>query len=401
MNNSVSSRLKELAQVFFKLGIIGFGGPAAHIAMMEDEVVKRRGWLTREHFLDLIGATNLIPGPNSTEMAIHVGYIYGGWLGLIVSGVCFIFPAVLITTALAWIYVNYGSLPQVAPLLYGIKPAVLAIILNALWRLGKKAVKSRKLLIIALGVVALLLVAKLDQAIALLIGGILGMLWLQSRDQDIPPGNQTNWLASLTTGATLKVTGAFGASVTAASIANVPLWQLGWFFLKIGSILFGGGYVLVAFLQGGLVQEYGWLTQQQLLDAIAIGQFTPGPILSTATFIGYIIAGIPGAMISTLGIFLPSFFFTAALNPLVPSLRASKWTAAFLDAVNVSSVALMFVVTLQLGVATLTIAKPPYLDLVAVVIAIISAILAIRYQINAAWIVLGAALIGWSASLLG
>lgn len=394
MNNSASSRLKELAQVFLKLGIIGFGGPAAHIAMMEDEVVKRRGWLTREHFLDLIGATNLIPGPNSTEMAIHVGYIYGGWLGLIVSGVCFIFPAVLITAALAWVYVNYGSLPQFAPLLYGIKPAVLAIILNALWRLGKKAVKSRKLLIIALGVVALLLVAKLDEVFALLIGGILGMLWLRD-DKDAPPGSQKNLLlASLTTGA-------FSASVAPVAAANVPLWQLGGFFLKIGSILFGGGYVLVAFLQGGLVDQYGWLTQQQLLDAIAIGQFTPGPILSTATFVGYIIAGIPGAIVSTIGIFLPSFFFTAALNPLVPRLRASKWTAAFLDAVNVSSVALMVVVTLQLAVATLIIAKPPHIDFLAVVIAIISAILAIRYKVNAAWIVLGAACLGWGASYLG
>jgi chromate transporter len=393
MNNSVSSRLKELAQVFLKLGIIGFGGPAAHIAMMEDEVVKRRGWLTREHFLDLIGATNLIPGPNSTEMAIHIGYIYAGWLGLIVSGICFIFPAVLMTAGLAWFYVNYGSLPQFAPLLYGIKPAVLAIILNALWRLGKKAVKSRKLLIIALGVVALLLVAKLDEVFALLVGGILGMLWLHS--EDIPPGNQANLLF---VGLTTSI---FSASVAPVTAVNVPLWQLGWFFLKIGSILFGGGYVLVAFLQGGLVDEYGWLTQQQLLDAIAIGQFTPGPVLSTATFIGYIIAGIPGAIISTIGIFLPSFFFTAALNPLVPRLRASTWTAAFLDAVNVSSVALMLVVILQLGAATLITTKPPYIDFLALVMALASAILVIRVQINAAWIVLGAALIGWSAAFLG
>lgn len=393
MNNSTSSRLKELTKVFLKLGIIGFGGPAAHIAMMEDEVVKRRGWLTRQHFLDLIGATNLIPGPNSTEMAIHVGYIYAGWLGLIISGVCFIFPAVLITAALAWVYIVYGSLPQVAPLLYGIKPAVLAIILNALWRLGKKAVKSRKLLIIALGVVVLLLVA-IDEVFALLIGGILGMFWLHG-DKDIPPASQANLLiAGLTTSA-------FSASVAPVAAANVPLWQLGGFFLKIGSILFGGGYVLVAFLQGELVEEYGWLTQQQLLDAIAIGQFTPGPILSTATFVGYIIAGIPGAIVSTIGIFLPSFFFTAALNPLVPRLRNSKWTAAFLDAVNVSSVALMVVVTLQLATATLTVAKSPYIDFLAVVIAIISAILAIRYQINSVWIVLGAACLGWGASFLG
>ena len=392
MNNSAFSRLKELAKVFLKLGIIGFGGPAAHIAMMEDEVVKRRGWLTREHFLDLIGATNLIPGPNSTEMAIHVGYIYAGWLGLIVSGVCFILPAVIITAVLAWVYVTYGSFPQVAPLLYGIKPAVFAIILNALWRLGRKAVKSQKLLIIALGVVTLLLLVKLDEVIALLIGGLLGMFWLRSGDKNSPPGNQANLLLIGLT------TGTFSTSVATVAAAKAPLWQLGLFFLKIGSVLFGGGYVLVAYLQGGLVQEYGWLTQQQLLDAIAIGQFTPGPVLSTATFIGYIIAGIPGAIISTIGIFLPSFVFTAALNPLIPRLRASKWTAAFLDAVNVSSVALMVVVTLQLGVATLTISEPPFLDFLAVVIAIIAAVLAIRYSFNAAILVFGAALIGWGAS---
>jgi len=402
MNNSAPNRLGELAKLFFKLGVIGFGGPAAHIAMMEDEVVKRRLWLTSEHFLDLLGATNLIPGPNSTEMAIHVGYIYAGWLGLIVAGVCFILPAVLITAGFAWVYVAYGSLPQVAPLLYGIKPVVLAIILNALWRLGKKAVKTRKLLVIAVGVVALLLLLKLDEAIALLIGGLLGMVWLRTTDGDKLPGDQANLLiASLTTGATLKATGAVGASVATTSAATVPLWQLGWFFLKIGSVLFGGGYVLVAFLQGGLVQEYGWLTQQQLLDAIAIGQFTPGPVLSTATFIGYIIAGVPGAIISTVGIFLPSFVFVAMLNPLIPRLRASKWTRAFLDSVNVSSVALMAVVTLQLGAATLTVPEAPFVDFLAVAIAIVSAILAIRFSLNAAWLVLGAALIGLTASLLG
>lgn len=401
MNNSAPGRLGELAKLFFKLGIIGFGGPAAHIAMMESEVVKRRQWLTSEHFLDLIGATNLIPGPNSTEMAIHVGYIYAGWLGLIVSGVCFILPAVLITAGFAWVYVAYGTLPLVAPLLYGIKPAVLAIILNALWRLGKKAVKTRKLLIIALGVVALLLLLKLDEVIALLIGGLLGMVWLRTADKDNPPEDQANlMLVGLTTGATLKVS-AVGASMATTSAANVPLWQLGWFFLKIGSVLFGGGYVLVAFLQGGLVQEYGWLTQQQLLDAIAIGQFTPGPVLSTSTFIGYIIAGVPGAIVATVGIFLPSFFFVAALNPLIPRLRASKWTKAFLDSINVSALALMAVVTLQLGAATLTVPKPPFVDFLAVAITIVSAILAIRFSINAASLVLGAALIGWGALLLG
>lgn len=398
--NSTLGRLGEVATLFFKLGIIGFGGPVAHIAMIEDEVVKRRQWMTREHFLDLLGATNLIPGPNSTEMAIHVGYVYAGWLGLIVAGVCFILPAVLITGVFAWIYVNYGNLPQVAPLLYGIKPAVLAVILDALWRLGKKAVKSRQMLAIALGVVILLLLLKLNEVIALLIGGILGMIWLRSGDRNNTPPSTANFLiANLTTGAAFKTT-AVSAATTAHTITNVSLWKLGLFFLKVGSVLFGGGFVLVAFLEGELVQEYGWLTQQQLLDAIAIGQFTPGPVLSTATFIGYVIAGIPGAIVATVGIFGPSFFFTAILNPLVPRLRASKWTSAFLDAVNVSAVALMFVVTLELAAATL-IPKAAYVDFLAVAIAIISAVLLIRFRINAAWLVFGGAGIGWVASLLG
>ncbi|MBE9104162.1 chromate efflux transporter [Nostoc cf. edaphicum LEGE 07299] len=403
MTNSAPSRLGELANLFFKLGIIGFGGPVAHIAMIEDEVVKRRQWLTREHFLDLLGATNLIPGPNSTEMAIHIGYIYAGWLGLIVSGVCFVLPAVLITGGFAWVYVAYGTLPQIAPLLYGIKPAVLAIIINALWGLAKKAVKTRQLLVIAFAVALLTLLFKLNEVIALLIGGLLGMVWLHSGDKHDKPGDKANFLiASLSTGATLKASAVLATSVaTTSTVANVSLWQLGWFFLKVGSVLFGGGYLLVAFLQGELVQEYGWLTQQQLLDAIAIGQFTPGPVLSTATFIGYVIAGIPGAIVATIGIFLPSFVFVAALNPLIPRLRASSWTRAFLDAVNVSAVALMVVTTLQLGTATLTLPQAPFVDFLGLAIAIVSAILAIRFRINAAWLVFSSAFIGWGASLLG
>ncbi|MFN6476097.1 chromate efflux transporter [Nostoc sp. DedQUE07] len=403
MTNSAPSRLGELANLFFKLGVIGFGGPVAHIAMIEDEVVKRRQWLTREHFLDLLGATNLIPGPNSTEMAIHIGYIYAGWLGLIVSGVCFVLPAVLITGGFAWVYVAYGTLPQITPLLYGIKPAVLAIIINALWGLAKKAVKTRQLLVIAFAVALLTLLFKLNEVIALLIGGLLGMVWLHSGEKNDKPGDKANFLiASLSTGATLKASAVLATSVAAAStVANVSLWQLGWFFLKVGSVLFGGGYLLVAFLQGGLVQEYGWLTQQQLLDAIAIGQFTPGPVLSTATFIGYVIAGIPGAIVATIGIFLPSFVFVAALNPLIPRLRASSWTRAFLDAVNVSAVALMVVTTLQLGTATLTLPQAPFVDFLGLAIAIVCAILAIHFRINAAWLVFGSAFIGWGASLLG
>ncbi len=393
MSNLSLNRLTEVAQLFLKLGIIGFGGPVAHIAMIEDEVVKRRQWLTQAHFLDLLGATNLIPGPNSTEMAIHIGYIYAGWLGLIVAGVCFIFPAVLITGLFAWIYINYGTLPQVAPLLYGIKPVVLAIISNAIWGLGKKAIKTRQLLIIAVAVGLITWFTKVNEIIALLLGGILGMIWLRSN------GNQTNlMIIGLTTGTFLQTT------TTVSTVINnvsVPLWQLGLFFLKVGSVLFGGGYLLIAFLQGGLVEEYGWLTQQQLLDAIAIGQFTPGLVLSTATFIGYIIAGFPGAIVATLGIFLPSFLFVAALNPLINRIRNSSWTRPFLNAVNVSAVALMVLTTIQLGMATLILPKTHYLDFLGLGITLISAILVIHYRINAAYLILAGGIIGWGAVIFG
>ncbi len=387
MSNLLPNRLTEVAQLFLKLGIIGFGGPVAHIAMIEDEVVKRRQWLTQENFLDLLGATNLIPGPNSTEMAIHIGYIYAGWLGLIVAGVCFILPAILITGLLAWVYVNYGTLPQVAPLLYGIKPVVLAIIINAIWGLGKKAIKTRQLLIIAVAVGVITWFAKVNEVVALLLGGILGMIWLRS-------GNQTNlMIIGLTTSTFLETTAT--VNIVIKNHVSVPLWQLGLFFLKVGSVLFGGGYLLIAFLQGGLVEEYGWLTQQQLLDAIAIGQFTPGPVLSTATFIGYVIADFPGAIVATLGIFLPSFLFVAALNPLMNRLRNSSWTRPFLDAVNVSAVALMVLTTIQLGVATLILSKTHYVDVLGLAMALISAVLVIRYRINAAYLIIGGSIISW------
>jgi chromate transporter len=392
MNKSSLNRLTEIAKLFLKLGIIGFGGPVAHIAMIEDEVVKRRQWLTQEHFLDLLGVTNLIPGPNSTEIAIHIGYIYAGWLGLIIAGVCFILPAVLITGLFAWLYVNYGTLPQVLPLLYGIKPVVLAIIINAIWGLGKKAVKTRKLLIISIVVGLITWFAKVNEVVALLLGGILGMIWLSS-------SNQTNLIIlGLTTETFLQTT---TMSTAINSHISVPLWKLGLFFLKVGSILFGGGYLLIAFLQKGLVEEYGWLTQQQLLDSIAIGQFTPGPVLSTATFIGYIIAGFPGATVATIGIFLPSFLFVAALNPLMNPIRKSSWTRPFLDAVNVSALALMVLTTMQLGMATLILPKTHDLDFLGLGISVISAILVLFYRINAMYLILGGSIIGWVALILG
>ncbi len=396
MEGCLSDRLKELFALFFKLGAIGFGGPNAHIAMMEAEVVKKRQWMTRDQFLDLLGATNLIPGPNSTEMAIHIGYLYAGWLGLIVTGIAFIFPAIAITTVFAWAYVTFGAVPQFAFLLYGIKPAVLAVVVDALWRLGKKAIKTRKLFVIAIAVSLLIWFGHISEIIALLIGGVLGMLWLRLPERNKQTEEANILIAGVALGSALKATAAIAVTTP------VSLWQLGGSFLKIGSILFGGGYVLLSFVQGEFVERYGWLTQQQLLDAIAIGQFTPGPILSTATFIGYVIAGMRGAIVATIGIFLPSFLFVVALNPLFPYLRRSTWTSAFLDAVNASAVALMAVVTVQLasslargGAATFGKSTAPHIDGWEIAIALVSAILAIRFRVNAAWLVLGGAIFGW------
>lgn len=381
-------RLGELAALFLKLGTIGFGGPAVHIGLMEAEVVRRRQWVSREYFLDLVGATNLIPGPNSTEMAIHLGFIRAGWAGLVVAGLCFILPAVLITAGLAWAYVEFGSLPQVAPFFYGIKPAVLAVILAAALRLGRTAVKSWRLGVVGVGVVVASL-GGVNEVLALFVGGALGMLWLR-----LPKlkAQQRVWvLAALAGSAALGAAPAAGAAGTAVTVS---LWKLGAFFLKVGAVLYGSGYVLVAFLEGGLVHDYAWLTRRQLLDAVAIGQFTPGPVLSTATFVGYLVAGAPGAWVATAAIFLPSFCFVAALNPLVPRLRRSPWTAAFLDAVNVSSIALMAAVTFKLAQSTLT-AWPAWL------IAASAAALGVGWKVDPSRLILGGAVAGWALSRWG
>lgn len=393
---SALARLKELALVFLKLGVLGFGGPAAHIAMMEEEVVARRGWLTRQRFLDLLGATNLIPGPNSTEMAIHLGYVRAGWSGLAVAGICFILPAVGLTAGLAWIYVRFGQLPQVAPWLLGIKPAVVAIIAVSVWRLGKKACKTWSLGAVGAAVLAASLL-QVNEVAALLLGGVAGMFWLRipqavrSRRGKILPVVAGAWLGQWL-GKKTGVLLAAMAGAGGAGAASASLWKLGLFFLKVGAVLYGSGYVLVAFLQGGLVHEYGWLTQRQLLDAIAIGQFTPGPVLSTATFIGYMIAGAGGAAVATTAIFAPSFLFVALVNPWVPRLRRSPWTAAFLDAVNVSAVALMAAVTVKLGQATL-IAWPAWL------IAVAATLIGLRWKVNLVWVVVGGGVLGWLLSL--
>ncbi|MAU01983.1 MAG: chromate transporter [Anaerolineaceae bacterium] len=378
----MKERLRELAALFFRLGVTAFGGPAAHIGMMEDEVVTRRGWLGRQHFLDLVGATSLIPGPNSTEMTMHIGYERAGWRGLAVAGSLFILPAAFLTGILAWLYVQYGSLPTVEPLLVGIKPAVIAIIVTAVYRLGLKAVKNWQTAIVGLGVLIAALFG-VDEVIALLVGGVLGALLLRAIAGSaallllpLLPGNGGRFL--------MQIEGE----------TAVSLWSLGAFFLKIGAILYGSGYVLVAYLEGGLVDQLGWLTQAQLLDAIAIGQFTPGPVLTTATFVGFIIAGVPGAIVATVGIFLPSFLFVLVLNPLIPKMRQSVWLSAFLDAVNVAAVGLMVAVLINLGRQTFT-------NWQGVMIALLALAASARFKVNSAWIVLGGAVLGYLLSLIG
>jgi len=374
-------RLLEIARLFLRFGFVAFGGPAAHIAMMDDEFVERRKWVTRQHFLDLVGATNLIPGPNSTEMVMHLGYERSGFLGMIVAGFCFILPAAGLTGILAWAYVEYGALPAVEPFLVGIKPAVIAIILGALWTLGKKAAKGWRLgLIGASAAVASLLGT--GEIITLAIIGVLGTIWLHtSRTESAAAG--VIILLSQTKRQAFAAVAAAGAAASALSLT-----KLGLFFLKIGSILYGSGYVLIAFLEGGLVNDYGWLTKAQLLDAVAAGQFTPGPVLTTATFIGYVLLGWRGAGVSTLGIFLPSFVFVAILNPIIPKLRNTAWSASFLDAVNAAALGLMAAVAIELARSTL-------ITWQAVVIALFAALGVFFLKLNSAYLVLGGALLGW------
>jgi len=377
--------LRQLALLFLKLGVTAFGGPVAHIAMMEDEVVRRRQWLTRDEFLDLLGATNLIPGPNSTELAIHIGHRRAGWPGLVVAGTCFILPAGLIVTAIAWAYVEFGKLPGAQGLLYGIKPVIIAIILQALWRLARSALKGR--LLAAMGVVAVAAsFLGVNELVILFAGGLL-IAVIQSGRRLKPPAGVARLLAAAPM---VPLPLAAAAPIVAAPFG---LWPMFLFFLKIGSVLFGSGYVLLAFLRADLVDRWHWLTEAQLLDAIAVGQFTPGPVFTTATFIGYVLGGLPGAGIATLGIFLPAFVFVALSGPLVPRIRRSKFAGAFLDGVNVASLALMAVVTWQLGRVALS-------DWRTVVLAVASATLLFRYRVNSVWLVLGGAIVGWATTLI-
>ena len=378
--------LKEVALLFFKLGITAFGGPAAHIAMMEEEVVTKRGWMSRQYFLDLVGATNLIPGPNSTEMAIHCGYHRAGIPGLLVAGISFILPAASITCFLAYIYVNFGKLPQIEPFLYGIKPAVIIIILNAIYILGKKALKN--VLLGFIGVAVLILSLRgMNEVFAILIGGFIGAILISAKDKFWETPHQFILPPLLTTKLKVPLI-SFSTSVTIAGSLTSFL-KLFLIFLKIGAVLFGSGYVLVAYLEGEFVKNLGWLTAQELIDAIAIGQFTPGPVLSTATFVGYQLQGIWGAVAATLGIFLPSFFFVALSNPLIPKLRQSKIASSFLDAVNISALSIMISATVHLSEQTL-------LDWRSILIAVLSGVVVLKFRkLNSAYIVLGGAMAGF------
>lgn len=374
---SVMSPLAEVAALFLRLGFTAFGGPAAHIALMHDEVVVRRKWLTDEQFLDLLGATNLIPGPNSTEMAIHIGYVRAGWAGLLLGGICFITPAMLIVLLLAWLYVQFGTTPQAGWLLYGIKPVVIAIIAQAIWTLGGKALRTSSLILIGIGVLVLYFLG--GNEILLLFGAALIYMLLSNLQRLRRP----------------NVAVLFPLSVMTLSQATLPfrLSILFLTFLKIGSVLYGSGYVLLAFLRADFVLRLGWLTDQQLLDAVAIGQVTPGPVFTAATFIGYLLGGTSGALLATLGIFLPSFIFVAISNPLIPKIRNSAWAGSLLDGVNASALGLMAAVTFQLARSSLT-------DLYTVVIAMISLILLLRYKINSTWLIAGGAVAGFMASLV-
>ena len=362
----------EVALAFFRLGLTAFGGPAAHISMFHDEFVTRRKWLSDQHFLDMLGATNLIPGPNSTEMSMHIGYVRAGFPGMIAGGASFIFPAAAIVAVLASFYVTYGTTPAAEWLLYGIKPVVISIILQAIWNLGRKAVKSILLGAVGLGVLLLYLLG--INELALLFGGALLVMVLQ------------NWQRFRQGRVALFLPVTFLAQ---AALGSVPfsLGELFVSFFKIGAVLYGGGYVLLAFMRTDFVERLGWLTDRQLLDAIAIGQFTPGPLFTTATFVGYILGGAAGAAVATIGIFLPGFLFVAITNPLIPRLRQSVWLSALLDGVNAAAIGLMAAVTLELGQAALV-------DPLTVMLTAAAAVLMIKYRINSTWLIIGGGLIG-------
>jgi len=361
-----STTLGELARLFLRLGFTAYGGPAAHVAMMRDEVVDQRGWLDDQGFLDTYGATNLIPGPNSTEMALHIGYLRAGWRGLVTAGVCFIGPAMLLVLALSWVYVRFGTTPTAAWLLYGVKPVVIAIIAQALIKLGQKALKGP--LTAAAGVaVAILYFLNINPLLLLVLGGLFVMI-VQN-------------MARLRNSSLPGLLPVLGLERLLGQVVSYNPTTLFLTFLKIGAVLYGSGYVLLAFLQADFVDRLGWLTEQQLIDAIAIGQVTPGPVFTTATFIGYILGGFPGAVLATLGIFLPSFFFVLISNPIIPRLRQSPWAGGLLDGVNAAALGLMAAVCLILG-------RAAFVDPFSILLGLAAAVLLFRFQTNSTWLIL-------------
>jgi chromate transporter len=371
--------LAELAKLFLRLGATAFGGPAAHIAIMEDEVVRRRRWLSEEGFLDLISAANLIPGPNSTELAIHIGWSRRGFAGLAVAGTAFIVPGMAITLAIAWAYVRFGTLPAAGALLYGIKPVILAVVAQAIWSLLPKAAKTWRLRL--LGALSVALTAFGVSELVVLFGA--GFVAVALANRRAPSLEVKSLFVPF-----LPIVG------LGASAAPLSLPSLFGVFAKIGSILFGSGYVLLAFLRADLVDRLGWLTEAQLIDAVAVGQVTPGPVFTTATFVGYVLAETPGALVATAGIFLPAFVFVALSGPIVPRLRASRTAGAFLDGVNVASLALMIVVTAELARAALV-------DLPTIALGLAAAALLIRFKVNSTWLIAGGAAAGIALHALG
>jgi len=376
---TAQASLREMALVFLKLGTIAFGGPAAHIALMEDEFVTRRRWLTREQFLDRLGAANLIPGPSSTEMAIFIGYEKRGWPGLLVAGCTFILPAAILVGAIAAAYVRYGTLPQVNGVLYALKPVVIAVVIQAFWKLARSAVKSVWIGIVG-GVAALLYAIRMHEVLILAIAAVLAGAPTLYR--------QLARLRESALGALIPLSPVHVLVAAAAPAVPVGLWRLFLTFAKISAVLFGSGYVLLAFLRTDLVDGLHWLTEKQLLDSVAVGQITPGPVFTTATFIGYIIGGVPGALVATIGVFAPAFIFVAVSGVVIPRIRRSKIAGSMLDGVVVGSLALIGVVAWQLGRAAI-------IDVPTLMIAIVSTGLLLRFRINSAWLIAAAGAFGW------
>jgi chromate transporter len=364
-----AQNLREVALLFLKLGVIAFGGPAAHIALMRQEVVAKRKWLDEQQFLDLLGASNLIPGPTSTELAIYLGYTRAGRLGLLLAGTLFILPAMLMVLAFAWAYVQFGGTPQANALLYGIKPVILAVIVQAIYGLLRVAIKTPLLAVVVIATIGLFFLGV--NPLVPLFGLAIGVSLVENRVRLVP----------------LTGFAQFVPATTSAAAQEFSLAALFLTFLKIGATLYGSGYVLLAFLHDDFVNRLGWLTDRQLLDAVAVGQFTPGPVFTTATFIGYIVGGVPGALVATVAIFLPSFIFVGVVYPFVPKLRASPWTSRFLDGANAAAVGLMAAVAWQLAISSIV-------DVLTAVLALAAAAVLIRTKLNSAWLVLAGGAVG-------